>query len=446
METRRKVRVHEASKRLPHSRSAVPQIVFSTCTKKEAIVASFIKARKALQNIMDGDLSAIPYLAQHMSFMENSKLCEEFFSLIPFNLFIDQIHLDNAYSLESLKICSQCISSAFCPPDFLSLISSSSELAEFLFSTILPKYGFSSSISCFKFFSVMVLFSCEIRDFLLNSNIIQVIYDISKDKKILERSRRFFLIEASNFIFNCMISNPISDQSLLNDVYQAYFFFLNNDDKFIVVQSIKLFKKMGKIDQFDSFYPDILEKSFEFIYENYINTESFEVALSVYSLLKEIDSLEYLQLTLSNLQNFNSPKMTKKCLKEMSRRNEEWSLIDNETICQILINIAEASSFIIQKLAMKVLILYWDRSRMITGDFMNLLLNFINDKEIGIICINTIYSFLSDSFTQDEIESFVSDYWNESIESTICDIIDNGNDDESEAASLLLNSIHNFCS
>lgn len=424
----------------------VPKIIFSKCTKKQALEASFFRAKNSLQEISAGDLSKISYLKDHMKFMDNSKLCNDFFSIFPFDFFMNQIVLDSDYSLDSLEICAKCIKNKNCPPEFRNFVGTNMDLAKFLCSTILPKNNFSSSKSCFKIFTFMALSSVEIRDFLLESNVIQKIHQFSENERIIQRSKYNFLIESTEFIFHCLIASPISNEKILNDILKVYLSFLSNKDELVVAHSIKLLKKMRKIEEVSNSYSELFNQLIEYITEHYSNSESTDITLAVYSFYQEIDSIEYLNLTLEYLQNSSSQKVIKKCLKTMCKRSQQWSSINNEEICQILIKIAQNSSFIIQKLSTKVLVLYWDKNKMIDKNFFNLLTNFLNEKDFGIVCMNVILTCLNDSFSQDEIKNFVDECWDIEFESLVCNIVENGEEDESNTASMLVDAFRKFSS
>lgn len=446
-EYRQKNRV---SSGLPNQmRIDIPRIYFSKCTKKQALEASFLNAKRSLHEISLGDLSKIEYLGSehHMKFLESSKLSNEFFSIFPFDFFMNQILLDDPYSLPSLKICTKCITNKYCPSEFLSLISNDLDLAKYLCTIVLPKNDIDSSISCFQLFSAMALSSPDIKEYLLDSDIIfEKINQFSDNTIINQCYKRFFLITASNFIFNCLTSSPISDEQKINNISQVYYVFLSNEDELVVAHAIKLLKKLRKTIEIGNLYDDIQEKSLEYIKENYLNTQSTEIGLAVYSLLQEIESIEYLNLTLNFLQNSGSQKIIKKCLKTMTKRYQEWSSVNNDEVCQILINFAHNSSFVLQKQATKVLTLYWDQSKMISGDYFILLTNFLNEKNFGIVCMNIILACLNSSFSQDVIKNFVDEFWNPDLESQICDIMANGDDEESATADLLLEAFRSFCS
>lgn len=427
-------------------RNNVPQIVFSNCTKKQSSKISFCRAKCAINDILLGDFSKIQDLEKHMSFMDNSELCKEFFSILPYDLLINLVTSENQYLLPSIIIVSRCISNKFCPHNFFSSITTNFALAKFLYS--LMKDDFNIATQCFRIFSAMILVSPEIRDFLLTSGVIEYIYQYANGIRLanVPYKKTFFLKKASDFIINCLRSNPILDQSLIENVSQAYFFFLRYENESIVSYILVQLKDLKKSDQIRSAYPHIFNESFAYISENLISKKSPEISMPVYDLIQDIDSLEYMKITIVYLQNIDSVPMKKKCLKMMVKRSQEWSSVKNDEVCQILLQITESSYYAIRKLAAQVFLLYWDKRKMINDRILNMILNFITEKDFGIICMNTIFYYLNDSFSQDLRQSLINELLNQDFESTLFDIIENGTELESNTASLLLDAFHAACS
>ena len=169
------------------------------------------------------------------------------------------------------------------------------------------------------------------------------------------------------------------------------------------------------------------------------NTTSGKIGLFTYHYMRNIPSLEYLNLTIQYLQRFNSEMIQKKCLKTMIKRKNQWNTINNEDVCQILINTAETSSFATKRLCTKALIYYWDIHRLIDYRILELLINFVNDRKVSILFIESIIRFLSSPFPTSDIQHVASHIWNEDTENKLSDLMENGNEKEMEAASILMN-------
>ncbi|OHT01958.1 hypothetical protein TRFO_31095 [Tritrichomonas foetus] len=417
-----------------HGRTNVPPpIIFSPkCTRKDALLMSYQRAVKCLQDISNGDLTKIESLSNHMAFIENKKLFSQFCSIFPFDFFMNIILNHETFSFPALKCFSCCIKSNLCPITNYCNLQITQQLFE-----IQNNDGFLSTFHSLKIFSRFVLISVEIRDFLLNNGILDIISQYLSNERIPIPSKGQFMIISSSLLINFLYSEPKIPQIYFSSISNSILFYLNERTDSLILEILEKFSKQPIL-----LYPDLQMQISNLIFNHFINTTSEKVGLFVYKFIKsnKITSIDNLQLTLRFLQQIDSVKLRKKCMKTLILHEKEWKNVNNEEICNILMNVSENSQVFIKKLGIKTLALYWDQSKMIDARFMNLLLCFLNDKGFGTFCIHVILSFLTSSFPPEILKHFLGEFWSAEIESQLAEIIENGNEEESNAASLLLNA------
>ena len=401
-------------------------------TRKDCLKLSYYKAQKALNLIMNGDLSQIYDLSQHLFFIEEKSYFDQFCSAFPFNIFFDYMIQNETFSIYAIIIISKLIESKHFPLQSIVNLSYIQQLNK-----IQIENGFDTARHIIKILTKMIMYSNEennIRDYLLNNGYIQFILSYCNNNKVIPSAKKTFLINSSCFILNCMRTQPLLANEIATNLKEILFSFLSSEDDNIVLAVLQNYQSNPL-----ELYPSINDEILNIIMFFCNNTTSGKIGLFTYHYMRNIPSLEYLNLTIQYLQRFNSEMIQKKCLKTMIKRKNQWNTINNEDVCQILIHTAETSSFATKRLCTKALIYYWDIHRLIDYRILELLINFVNDRKVSILFIESIIRFLSSPFPTSDIQHVASHIWNEDTENKLSDLMENGNEKEMEAASILMN-------